>query len=69
MASGGNPFVLGRDGDRSEVLEKYRQWVIGRPKLMSQLGELKGKRLGCVCKPMGCHGDILVELLEACLEV
>jgi hypothetical protein len=25
---------------------------------------LKGKVLGCFCKPKECHGDILVELVE-----
>jgi hypothetical protein len=65
----GNPFYIGRDGTRAEVIEKYRQWIIGRPELMAQLGELKGKRLGCVCKPAACHGDVLVMLLEEPLEI
>jgi hypothetical protein len=60
----GNPFVIGRDGTRSEVIEKYQQWIIGKPGLMAQLSELKGKRLGCVCKPAACHGDVLRDLLE-----
>ncbi|MFD1444291.1 DUF4326 domain-containing protein [Thermoactinomyces vulgaris] len=25
---------------------------------------MKGKVLGCFCKPRACHGDILVELVE-----
>lgn len=25
---------------------------------------LVGKKLGCVCKPLSCHGDILVELIK-----
>ena len=29
-----------------------------------KLSELKGKRLGCWCKPAPCHGDVLVELIE-----
>jgi len=65
----GNPFVIGRDGTRSEVIEKYRQWIIGKPGLMSQLSELKGKRLGCVCKPAACHGDVLVTMVEEPLDV
>ena len=28
------------------------------------IGELEGKVLGCWCKPLGCHGDVLVEVLE-----
>jgi len=29
-----------------------------------RLKELKGKRLGCFCKPQACHGDVFVEYLE-----
>ena len=32
--------------------------------LLSCLGELKGKVLGCFCKPKACHGDVLVELVN-----
>lgn len=32
--------------------------------LMKSLPELKGKTLGCWCKPYPCHGDVLVELLN-----
>jgi len=31
---------------------------------MASLHELKGKRLGCFCKPKLCHGDVLVELIN-----
>lgn len=59
----GNPFVLGQDGNRDEVIEKYREWIITQPQI-KDLEELRGKRLGCFCKPNRCHGDILVELLN-----
>ena len=29
---------------------------------MASLGELGGKRLGCWCAPLSCHGDVLVKL-------
>ena len=57
----GNSFVVGRDGTRAEVIEKFRQNL--SPELLKQLDELRGKRLGCWCKPLSCHGDVLVELL------
>ena len=60
----GNKFVIGRDGDRAEVIRKYREWVLGNDYLLSCLGELKDKVLGCYCKPLACHGDVLVELVE-----
>jgi predicted RNA methylase len=31
---------------------------------MAALPELVGKRLGCHCKPLPCHGDVLIKLLE-----
>ena len=60
----GNPFELGRDGNREEVIDKYRKYIVANPFLMSYLKELKGKVLGCFCKPLPCHGDVLVELAE-----
>lgn len=61
----GNPFLIGRSGDRIEVIEKYRKWIKTQPRLLRQLPMLKGKRLGCYCAPLPCHGDVLVELVEA----
>lgn len=60
----GNPFVIGLHGTRDEVIEKYRNWLLHNPVLVSQLKELDNKVLGCYCKPLKCHGDVLVELLE-----
>jgi len=61
----GNPFKIGRDGDRPTVIEKYYEYIIKQPKLMKRLPELKGKVLGCHCKPQLCHGDVLKILIEA----
>ncbi|XP_069142366.1 uncharacterized protein [Argopecten irradians] len=58
-----NPFKsksLGRD----ESVRRYEEYVRGSPTLMAQLGELKGKCLGCWCHPLSCHGHVLVRLLE-----
>lgn len=61
----GNPYVIGRDGTREEAIAKYREYILGKPELLAQLETLRGKRLGCWCSPQKCHGDVLVELLEA----
>jgi Domain of unknown function (DUF4326) len=45
----GNPFALGRDGSRSEVISKYRCWVVTQADLMNALIELRGKDLICWC--------------------
>jgi len=59
----GNPFTIGRDGTREEVVEKYAEWVLTQPDLLAKIkAELKDKILGCWCAPKLCHGDILVEL-------
>lgn len=61
----GNPFVVGADGDRLQVIEKYRRHLKKSPELMAALPSLKGKRLGCFCAPKACHGDVIVEFVEA----
>jgi hypothetical protein len=58
----GNPFVIGKDGTRQDVMEKYRAWLLSNPELLRKLPELRGKILGCWCAPESCHGDILSEL-------
>ncbi len=55
----GNPFVIGKDGNRDEVCKKYEQYLASRPDLIAALPELKGKVLGCYCAPLACHGDLL----------
>lgn len=49
---------------REEAVEKYREWILTQPHLLSDLEELRGKRLGCFCAPKLCHGHVLIELLE-----
>lgn len=53
----GNPFVIGQDGTREEVIELYRRKVL--PTL--DVTSLRGKHLVCFCKPAACHGDLLLE--------
>lgn len=54
----GNPFVIGKDGTREDVVSKYKEWV---QEQALDFKELKGKVLGCWCKPHACHGDVLVD--------
>uniref|UniRef100_A0A6M3L7H1 DUF4326 domain-containing protein n=1 Tax=viral metagenome TaxID=1070528 RepID=A0A6M3L7H1_9ZZZZ len=60
----GNPFKIGRDGTREEVISKYETYVMSSPELIDSLPELQGKVLGCWCSPLPCHGDILVQMVE-----
>lgn len=61
----GNPFVVGKDGTREEVIRQYADWVVEQKHLMDALHELKGKRLGCWCHPAPCHGQVLARLADA----
>ena len=59
----GNPFVVGKDGDRNQCVELYREWIKIQPKLIERAKkELKDKVLGCWCHPNKCHGDVLLEI-------
>ena len=60
----GNPFEIGKDGTRKQVIAKYRDYIQGRPDLLGKLSTLKGKRLGCWCAPRACHGDVLADLVQ-----
>lgn len=64
----GNPFRLNPNESRTATIERYeaymRQRLANEPDLAQKLLELKGKTLGCFCKPHPCHGDVLVKLIE-----
>ena len=63
----GNPFRIGVDGDRQEVIEMYEYYIRSHPEKMKRLHTLQGKVLGCYCKPEDCHGDILIKLMHEML--
>lgn len=58
----GNPFTIGKDGTREEVVCKYREWLLRNEVLSRDIRTLRGKTLGCWCAPKPCHGDVLMEL-------
>ncbi len=60
----GNPFSIGKDGTREQVLYLYEEWIRNNLILLNDLHELKGKILGCWCFPNLCHGDILIKLIK-----
>lgn len=61
-----NPFKVGKDGTREEVIGKFREWLLAQPELVQRAKkELKGKVLGCWCKPDLCHGDVIAEIVDA----
>lgn len=59
----GNPFVIGKDGDRDSVCDKFETYLSNNEALMdSVVKNLVGKDLVCFCAPARCHGDILLKL-------
>jgi len=64
----GNPFTIGKDGDRQRVLSLYfayfRNRMIDDPEFLSRLQKLIGQRLGCFCAPLPCHGNAMAEYLN-----
>jgi hypothetical protein len=71
----GNPFKIGPDGDRDEVITKHREWLNGagpdvvekwdRRVVLERLAALRGQDLACYCAPEPCHADYLLELANA----
>lgn len=61
----GNPFPT-PPWTREESLQKYEEWIQTQNWLLKDIvKELKGKTLGCWCKPnKACHGDILAYLAD-----
>jgi len=64
----GNPYIVERDGTRAEVIKLYREYFLIKvaqdDQFRKKVAALKGKKLGCYCKPLPCHGDVIVEYLE-----
>jgi Domain of unknown function (DUF4326) len=60
-----NPFRIGRDGTREQVIAKHKRWLPSQPRLLAALQELRGQTLGCHCAPRACHCDTLLELANA----
>lgn len=60
----GNPFKIGPDGDRTEVIERFRVEVL--PTL--NVTPLRGKDLVCYCAPQACHADLLLQKANTPLE-
>lgn len=65
----GNPYAIGADGDRDEVISKFKydfdKGFIGDNDFKKNLLELRGKKIACHCSPLACHGDIYANYLNA----
>lgn len=67
----GNPFHIGKDGDRQEVIAKYRVWLWERiqsqdPEVLEALREIGRRRANvvCHCAPLPCHGEVVLRAAQ-----
>jgi len=68
-----NPYKIGRDGNREEVLEQFESYFLSRVEEDAEfrekaLKELKDKVLVCDCdcdSPEECHGHIIAEWVDS----
>ena len=63
----GNHFVIGKDGDREEVIRRHaahlEALMMMHPGLRDYIKKnLAGKDLVCFCAPKACHGDLLLQI-------
>lgn len=62
----GNPFVIGKDGDRAAVVARFEKAILDNPDLLAAAkAELRGKDLVCWCAPKACHADVLLRIANA----
>ena len=74
-----NPYVIGKDGNREEVIAKYRKWLWFHIKQWHQTGKLnapvsellrlvcdrsESMTLTCWCHPLPCHGDVIISCIQ-----
>lgn len=64
----GNPFVMGRDGNREQVCDQYRQYLWNQVQSgeisLFALASLHDKPLVCFCAPLQCHGHTLMKAAQ-----
>ena len=61
----GNPFTIGRHGERDEVISLFEQWVMLPEQAHLREAakiELRGKDLVCFCAPKPCHADVWMRI-------
>jgi hypothetical protein len=67
----GNPYPIEHEPNgkkRDEVIEQFKLYFqeefINNPENLKFLLTLRGLRLGCHCKPLSCHGDVIANFLN-----
>lgn len=70
----GNPFRLSDARDpveRDKILAQFSEWFDRRVSTdagyAQRVLDLRGKRCGCFCKPLPCHGDVMARWVSGAL--
>jgi hypothetical protein len=70
-----NPFKIGRDGSREQVIQRYRLWLWeqikgGNAEVIAELKRiaLEQADVVCWCSPLPCHGDVVIKAAKWVLE-
>ena len=68
----GNPFIMSQYCNRAMSIEKYKKYInlelhkyyTGQgSKVIEAIKKLPNNaKLGCYCKPLACHGDIIIQI-------
>jgi hypothetical protein len=67
----GNPYTFMdnaprgtvRVASRAEAIQRFEKYLRDCPDLIAAVkSELRGKSLVCCCKPLPCHGDVLLRI-------
>lgn len=66
----GNPYQIGIEGDRNEVIRKFKYdfdkgFLKASESFDHNISIVKGKIMGCHCKPAACHGDIIAAYINS----
>ena len=75
----GNPYFIGKDETREQVIEKYRLLLPQQYNLLSfvkdRIDEMLEKAkthpilLACWCSPLPCHGDVIKDFLNDLVQI
>lgn len=67
----GNPYPIEHNetgNKRKDVIKKFEDYFqkefLDKPDNLKHLLTLRGLRLGCHCKPLECHGDVIADFLN-----
>jgi hypothetical protein len=65
----GNPFKIGKDGDRTRCIQQYKTYFWKRinadQAFLQAVQALDGNKVACFCKPLPCHLDVINQWFEA----